>query len=80
MRYSALSFLVAAVGLQAPVVLGQAPQPPGVTFQVEVNYVDVDVVVDATTGFGDAVHTARTMPSRSSAACNCGIRTIRCSC
>ena len=31
--------------LQSPVLLGQAPQPPGVTFQVEVNYVDVDVVV-----------------------------------
>ena len=44
MRYSALSLLVAVV-LQSPVLLGQAPQPPGVTFQVEVNYVDVDVVV-----------------------------------
>jgi VWFA-related protein len=44
MRYSALPLLVAVV-LQSPVLLGQAPQPPGVTFQVEVNYVDVDVVV-----------------------------------
>ena len=36
----------AAVVLQAPALLGQAPRPaPGVTFQVEVNYVDVDVVV-----------------------------------
>ncbi len=37
--------LVTAV-LQSPILLGQAPpQTPGVTFQVEVNYVDVDVVV-----------------------------------
>ena len=34
--------LIAA--LQAPILLGQA-QTPGVTFQVEVSYVDVDVVV-----------------------------------
>ena len=45
MRYSALPLLVAAVALQSPALLGQAPQPPGVTFQVEVNYVDVDAVV-----------------------------------
>ena len=47
MRYSARSLLLlgAAAMLQSPVLSGQAPQPPGVTFQVEVNYVDVDVVV-----------------------------------
>jgi VWFA-related protein len=47
MRYSARSLLLlgAAAVLQSPVLSGQAPQPPGVTFQVEVNYVDVDVVV-----------------------------------
>jgi VWFA-related protein len=45
MRYSALSVLAAAVVLQSPSLLGQAQQAPGVTFQVEVNYVDVDVVV-----------------------------------
>ncbi len=45
MRYSALSLLVAVVALQSPVLSGQAPQTPGVTFQVDVNYVDVDVVV-----------------------------------
>jgi VWFA-related protein len=44
MRYSALP-LIAAVALQSPVLQGQAPQPPDVTFQVEVNYVDVDAVV-----------------------------------
>ena len=37
--------LAAAIILQSPAVLGQAQQAPGVTFQVEVNYVDVDVVV-----------------------------------
>jgi VWFA-related protein len=37
--------MATAVVLQSPVVLGQAQQAPGVTFQVEVNYVDVDVVV-----------------------------------
>jgi VWFA-related protein len=42
---STLPFLAAVVVLQSPVLLGQAPQTPGVTFQVEVNYVDVDVVV-----------------------------------
>jgi VWFA-related protein len=47
MRYSALLLLVAVVLVQSPVVQGQdqRPQAPGVTFQVEVNYVDVDVVV-----------------------------------
>src|SRR5688572_19140251 len=45
MRYSALFFLGAAAVLQSPIVAGQAQQPPNVTFQVEVNYVDVDVVV-----------------------------------
>ena len=46
MRYSsALALLGAVVVLQSPVLLGQAQQPPSVTFQVEVNYVDVDVVV-----------------------------------
>ena len=33
------------MALQSPVLHGQGPQAPGVTFQVEVNYVDVDVVV-----------------------------------
>ena len=43
---SLLLLALAAAVLQAPVLLGQAPpQTPGVTFQVEVNYVDVDVVV-----------------------------------
>jgi VWFA-related protein len=45
MRYSALCLLGAVVVLQSPILLGQAQQAPGVTFQVEVNYVDVDVVV-----------------------------------
>ena len=45
-QYRALFFLTAAVVLQAPTLQGQDPRPtPGVTFQVEVNYVDVDVVV-----------------------------------
>jgi VWFA-related protein len=44
-RNFTLSLLAAAVVLQSPAVLGQSPQAPGVTFQVEVNYVDVDVVV-----------------------------------
>ena len=42
---SALLLLIAPVVLQSPVLQGQAQQVPGVTFQVEVNYVDVDVVV-----------------------------------
>lgn len=42
----ALFLLAAAVVLQTPTLWGQDPRPaPGVTFQVEVNYVDVDVVV-----------------------------------
>jgi VWFA-related protein len=44
-RNFTLSLLAAAVVLQSPAVLGQSPQAPGGTFQVEVNYVDVDVVV-----------------------------------
>jgi VWFA-related protein len=44
-RYSALLALAVAALVQSPSLLGQAPQTPGVTFQVEVNYVDVDVVV-----------------------------------
>src|SRR5919106_3740833 len=44
-KYSALLLAVAAATLQTSTVLGQAAQTPGVTFQVEVNYVDVDVVV-----------------------------------
>src|SRR5687768_16771191 len=44
MRNFALPLIFAAVVLQSP-VRGQAPPTPGVTFQVEVNYVDVDVVV-----------------------------------
>jgi VWFA-related protein len=44
-KYSALLLAVAAAALQTSTVLGQAAQTPGVTFQVEVNYVDVDVVV-----------------------------------
>ncbi len=45
MRQFALLLLVALVVLQSPVLQGQGAQAPGVTFQVEVNYVDVDVVV-----------------------------------
>ena len=47
-RRIALMLAAVAAILQSPVLLGQgqpAPQTPGVTFQVEVNYVDVDVVV-----------------------------------
>ena len=44
-KYSALLLAVAAATLQTSTALGQAAQTPGVTFQVEVNYVDVDVVV-----------------------------------
>jgi VWFA-related protein len=43
-RYFALFLLAAVVVLQAPTLQGQAPTPD-VTFQIEVNYVDVDVVV-----------------------------------
>ena len=47
MRILALFLLVAAAAvLQSPTLQGQDPRPtPGVTFQVEVNYVDVDAVV-----------------------------------
>jgi VWFA-related protein len=47
-RRIALMLAAVAAILQSPVLLGQGqqvPQTPGVTFQVEVNYVDVDVVV-----------------------------------
>jgi VWFA-related protein len=41
-----MAFALGAAVLQAPVLKAQAPQtPPSVTFSVEVNYVDVDVVV-----------------------------------
>ena len=46
-RNSALFLLAAAAVLQSPSVLGQAAQTPGGTFQVEVTYVDVDVIVGA---------------------------------
>ena len=45
MRYFALLLVVAVVILQSPAVHGQGAQAPGVTFQVEVNDVDVDAVV-----------------------------------
>lgn len=45
MKNCALLFVAAAVALQTPVLHAQAQQAPGVTFQVEVNYVDVDVIV-----------------------------------
>src|SRR6188474_1085621 len=44
-RNFTLFLLVAAIVLQSPILVGQTQQAPGVTFQVEVNYVDVDVVV-----------------------------------
>ena len=44
-RYCALLLLATVVVLQSPVLYGQQSQAPEVTFQVEVNYVDVDVVV-----------------------------------
>lgn len=43
-NFIALPLLMLIAALQAPILLGQA-QTPGVTFQVEVSYVDVDVVV-----------------------------------
>src|SRR6187200_391430 len=52
-RYCALLPLAAVVVLQSPALQGQGTQAPGVTFQVEVNYVDVDVVV--TDGQGNFV-------------------------
>jgi VWFA-related protein len=53
MRKFALLLLIAVVVLQSPVLQGQGTQAPGVTFQVEVNYVDVDAVV--TDGQGNFV-------------------------
>ena len=45
-RYFTFFLAIAAIALQLPLRgQGQAQQAPGVTFQVEVNYVDVDVVV-----------------------------------
>jgi VWFA-related protein len=41
-----IACVIGAAALQEPVLRAQAPQtPPSVTFSVEVNYVDVDVVV-----------------------------------
>jgi VWFA-related protein len=41
-----LALALAATAAQSPVIIAQDPQgPPSVTFQVEVNYVDVDAVV-----------------------------------
>src|SRR5918993_872294 len=46
MQRTLIAFALGAAALQAPVLKAQAPQtPPSVTFSVEVNYVDVDVVV-----------------------------------
>ena len=45
MRYPALLLVAAVCGAAVASAQGQAQQAPGVTFQVEVNYVDVDVVV-----------------------------------
>ncbi len=46
MHRTLITLTIAAAALQSPVLKGQAPPaPPTVTFQVEVNYVDVDVVV-----------------------------------
>ncbi len=47
MQRSLIALTLAAAVLQSPFVKAQDPQPgpPSVTFQVEVNYVDVDVVV-----------------------------------
>jgi VWFA-related protein len=45
MKNCALLLLAGAIALHEPVLRGQAQQAPSVTFQVEVNYVDVDVVV-----------------------------------
>ena len=54
MQRTLIAFALGAAALQAPVLKAQAPQtPPSVTFSVEVNYVDVDVVV--TDGKGNFV-------------------------
>jgi VWFA-related protein len=46
MQRTLIAFALGAAALQAPALKAQAPQtPPSVTFSVEVNYVDVDVVV-----------------------------------
>jgi VWFA-related protein len=46
MQRTLIACALGAAALQAPVLKAQAPQtPPSVTFSVEVNYVDVDVVV-----------------------------------
>ncbi len=47
MKRTLLLLTVAAAVLQSPYLAAQDPQPgpPSITFQVEVNYVDVDVVV-----------------------------------
>jgi VWFA-related protein len=46
MKRILIALAAAAVALQSPAIRAQAPQTaPSVTFQVEVNYVDVDVVV-----------------------------------
>jgi VWFA-related protein len=42
--------LAAAVGLGSVALVAQTQQTPGITFQVEVNYVDVDVVVTDESG------------------------------
>jgi VWFA-related protein len=44
-QHSVLLLAAVAAALQTPTILGQTAQTPGVTFQVEVNYVDVDAVV-----------------------------------
>ncbi|RPI55546.1 MAG: VWA domain-containing protein [Acidobacteria bacterium] len=47
MKRSLIALTLVAVALQSPFVKAQDPQqgPPSITFQVEVNYVDVDVMV-----------------------------------
>jgi VWFA-related protein len=46
MKRTLIALAAGAAALQSPAIRAQAPQaPPSVTFQVEVNYVDVDVVV-----------------------------------
>ena len=46
MKRTLIALAAGAAALQSPAIRAQAPPaPPSVTFQVEVNYVDVDVVV-----------------------------------
>ncbi|HUP39180.1 MAG TPA: VWA domain-containing protein [Vicinamibacterales bacterium] len=46
MKRQLIAIAVGAAALQSPVpITAQAPTPPSVTFSLEVNYVDVDVVV-----------------------------------